>query len=130
MPTQLADALVIVNDDPISIIPNTLMYTEGLGEQNVRAASVGGGEVEQIYSHNIESNFGSVTFEMAVTIDNIKLARQWKANQNNNLVQIVGRTPDGQFSRTFSKASLLNNYEVPLGSETNITIEFKSDKAI
>ena len=130
MATQVADALVLVNDDPVPVTPNSVMYTEGLGEQTVRAASVGGGQVEQIYSNNIETNFASVTFEMPAIIDNINRAREWKANRNENLVQILAQTPDGILTKTFSEASILNNYEVGLGAETNITIEFKSNPAI
>lgn len=130
MATQLADALVMVNDDPVPVTPNSVMYTEGLGEQTIRAASVGGGQVEQIFANNIESNFASVTFDMPAIVDNITRAREWKTNANQNVVQIAGQTPDGTITRTFTQAAILNNYEVALGSDTNITVEFKANPAI
>ena len=130
MGVQVADALVTVNNDPVAIIPNTVMFTEGLGEQSIRAASAGGGQTEQIYSNNIESNFSKVVFEMPATIENIAKAREWKAARNTNVVQITGRTPEGRLSRSFTQAAILNDYEVPLGTETNISIEFKSNPAI
>lgn len=130
MGVQVADALVTVNNDPVAVIPNTVMFTEGLGEQNIRAASAGGGQTEQIYSNNIESNFSKVVFEMPATIENIAKAREWKANRNQNVVQITGRTPEGRLSRSFTQAAILNDYEVPLGTETNVSIEFKSNPAI
>ena len=130
MATQLADALVLVNDDPVPVTPNSVMYTEGLGEQTIRAASIGGGQVEQIFANNTESNFASVTFDMPAIVDNITRAREWKTNRNQNVVQIAGQTPDGTITRTFTQAAILNNYEVALGSETNITVEFKANPAI
>ncbi len=130
MSVQLADALVTVNNNPIAIIPNSLKYTEGLGEQIIRAASVGGGQVEQIYANNIETNFASVMFDMPATVDNIAQAREWKTNRNANLVQIAGSTPEGRVTRSFTQAAILNDYEVALGSETNITVEFKANQAI
>ena len=130
MGVQVADAAVQVNNNTVAIIPNTLAYTEGKGEQTIRAASAGGGQVEQIYANNVESNFSMVKFELPATVENIELAREWKSNANANLVQLAGSTPEGRVTRTFSQAALLSDYEVPLGSDTNISIEFKSNPAI
>ena len=130
MATQLADATLIINNVVIYYIPNTLSFSEGLGEQTVRAASGGGGQVEQIYSRNIESNFGKINVEIPSTVDNIAAARQWKTNKNENVVQIVGNTPEGVVTRTFTQASILNDYEVQLGADTNIPVEFKSNPAV
>lgn len=130
MGVQVSDATVTVNNDIVAVTPNSVMFTEGLGEQNIRAASAGGGQVEQIYSNNIESNFSTVRFDMPSTLENIAKARQWKASRNLNLVQIMGRTPEGDVSRSFTQAAILNDYEINLGSDTNITIEFKSNPAI
>ena len=130
MATQLADALVTVNNVPIAIMPNSLVFTEGLGEQVIRAASAGGGQVEQIYSNNIESNFSMINFAIPATVDNIAAARQWKSNQNQNVVQVQGQTPEGTVTRTFTQAAILNDYEVALGSETDIPVEFKANPAV
>lgn len=131
MTTQLSNPTVLVNNEPIGIIPNSLEYDEGLGEQNMRAASFGGDEVEPVYSDNIETKFGSVSFAIPSTIQNINLARAWKVNRNVNVVQIVGTTPDGgTLTKTFTSAALLNNYKIGLGAETDIPIEFKSRSAV
>lgn len=131
MSTQLANPTILVNNEPVGIMPNSLVYDEGLGEQNMRAASFGGDEVEPVYSDNIETKFGSVTFALPATIQNINLARAWKVNRNNNVVQVVGTTPDGgTLTKTFTSAAILNNYPVALGSDTDIPIEFKSRAAV
>ena len=130
MAVQLANALVTVNNNPVAIIPNSLRFTEGLGEQTIRAASTGGGQTEQIFAENIESNFSDVMFEMPATVENIANARAWKTNKNQNVVQIMGSTPEGNVTRTFTQAAILNNYEVALGSETNIAVEFKANPAV
>lgn len=130
MADQLSSPSVIVNNVPVAIIPNTLVFNEGLGEQNMRATSSGGNEVEQVYSDNVEMRSGKVKFEIAPTIENIALARAWKLNRNANLVQVSGRTADGTLTRTFAQAGLLNDYEVPLGADTNIALEFTSKPAV
>ena len=127
---QLSDAAVLVNNEAVAIMPNSLMYTEGLGEQTMRAASVGNGKTEQVYSANVESNFSRVKFELPTTPENIRLAREWKANRNQNVVQIAGSTPEGEVTRTFTAAALTADYEVGIGSETTIPVEFMANAAI
>ncbi len=122
MSTQLSNPVVMVNNVQVAVKPNSVVYDEGLGEQNLRAASTGGNQVEQVYSENVESNFGMVKFEMPATIDNIANQRAWKINKNANLIQLMGNTPEGDFSRTFTQAALLNPIEVPLGSDTDIAL--------
>jgi len=128
---QVADAAVIVNNEVVPTIPNTVKFTEGLGEQSMRSVSIGEGKTEQVWSNNVESSIGMVAFEIPVTVELIELARTWKGNQNQNLVQLAGRTADGkELTRTFSGAALLSDYEVELGSDTTITVEFKGNVAI
>ncbi len=128
--TQLSDATVAVNNNPVEIIPNSLKFSEGLGEQKARAVSGGGGVVNQIFSNDIETNVGKVSFKVPATIDNIEAIRAWKINRNANGVTVTGSNVDGTITRTFSRAALLNDYEVELGSETDITVEFSSSPAV
>lgn len=111
-------------------MPNSLSYTEGFGEQQVRAVSVGEGRVEQVYARDLESAFSTVKFSLPTTPENVRLARSWKSNGNLNVVQIAGRTSEGEVTRTFARAALTADYEVNIGTETDIEIEFMSDAAI
>ena len=131
MAIALADASVIVNNEPIAIVPNSLMFTEGFGEQNMRAASAGGASVVQVFSANVETNFSKVKFELFNDIDSIELARAWKSNRNQNTITVSGKTADGKtLSRTFQQAAILDDYEVELGSDTTFTLDFKSLAAV
>lgn len=127
---QLSNPTVMVNNVIVAVIANSVAYDDGLGEQSMRAASTGGGGTEQIYSRNVETEMGMVKFEMPSTVDNIKLVRSWKINKNQNLVSITGRTAEGDISKTFTQAALLPSTEIPLGVDTNISLEFKSNPAI
>ncbi len=130
MPTQLSAPAVSVNNEVVSVVPNSVKFTEGKGEQTMRAASSGGGQTEQVYSDNVETAFSMVSFEIYATVESIALAREWKSNRNVNVVQVAGSTPEGRLTRTFSQAALLSNYEVALGSDTTIPIEFSSQPSI
>lgn len=127
---QLSDATVVVNNEAIATLPNTISFTEGLGEQSVKAASIGGGAVEPIYSNDLQSSFSMVKFDLPSTPENIDLARTWKVNRNNNVVQIIGETIEGTVTRTFAKAALTSNYEIGIGSDAAITLEFKAATAV
>ena len=126
----LSNIAVTVNNDPIAIVPNSASYTEGFGEQTMRAASIGGASVEQVFSQDLESTFSMSKFEVYPDIETVKLLRTWKSNGNANTVVFTGSVDGVSFRRTFKKAAILNDYEVSLGSDTTVEIEFKSDAAV
>jgi hypothetical protein len=121
---------MIVNDEAVGVLPNTVKFNEGFGEQKMRAVSVGEGQVEQVYSEDVETAFGSVSFEIPTTIANVALARSWKANKNRNVVSVVGTAGGETLTRTFQQAGLLGNYDVEIGSETSIALEFSANAPI
>jgi len=127
----IANPQVTVNNEPVVIVPNTCAYTEGKGEQNVRAGSAGGGQVVQVVTENVESNFSMVKFEIYPDPESIELARSWKSNRNQNVVTVSGTNPEGKsIRRTFNQAIITNNYEVALGSDTTVSLEFQSQPAV
>jgi hypothetical protein len=130
MPIQLSDATVLVNDEVVMIVPNSLKYTEGFGEQTVRAGSVGGGAVEQIFSRDVETSLSKVMFDLHTTPANVKLARNWKSSGNENVVQIAGQTAEGDTTRTFTQAAFTGDPEIEISTEGVINIEFMSNAAI
>lgn len=129
MAEQVSNAAVLVNNDVVAIAPNTLSYTEGLGEQSIRAASAGGNQTEQIFSDNIEMRYSTVKFEIPSTLANIAKVRTWKQNKNANLIQISAKTADGNLTRSFSQAALLTDVEVPLTNDGNMTLEWRANPA-
>lgn len=130
MSIQLTDAALLVNDEAIGIIPNSLSYTEGLGEQKIRVVSIGGGATEQVFANDLETNYSMVKFEIPTTPENVALARSWKSSGNTNKISIAGKTAEGQLTRTISQAALTVDYEVPIGTEANISIEMQGNTAI
>lgn len=131
MKSVISTPTITVNDAPVAIVPNSFKYTEGKGEQNVRSASTGGGSVEQVVADNVETNFSMCSFEIYPVAFDVEQARIWKSNGSLNVVEASGIAKDGtSIERTFQNAGILNDYEVALGSETTIELEFKSDAAV
>lgn len=129
MGTQIAAPVLRINNNTVAHKANTIEYDEGLGEQNVYAASLGGGLTEQIYSDDVETAFSTVEFELPSTITSVNLVRDWKIKKNTNRIEIEQETPDGSFTRIFTQASVLNNYKVGLGTDKMIKVEMKGNPA-
>ena len=123
---QISSPGIIVNNDVVKIVPNSVVFTEGFGEQQVRPASLGGGSVANIYSDNIEMKKSMVKFSVYPTNEIMNQLRTWKNNTNANVVQIIS----GGFTRTIVSAALINNYEANLGADTQIDLEFEGDRAV
>ena len=129
MPIQISDATLLVNNEAVSYLPNTLKYTEGKGEQKVRALSAGGGKTEQVVSNDLESNFSTVKFGLAVTVETIAQVREWKERLNANTIQITAQNVEGRLSKTIASAIITNDPEIGLGAETSIDVEFRGASA-
>lgn len=126
--TQISDPSVLINNVAVAIVPNSCDFDEGFGEQDVKVQSAGGGQLQQVFANNVETNLGRVKFSLAATVANIALARQWKANQNRNVVTITAQVAEGTLTRTFTNAAICNNYAIPLSADGVIELEFKGDR--
>lgn len=132
MTLAISDPAVVVNNEPIGIAPGTVKYTEGFGEATVRAQSTGNGNVDQIYSRDVATNHSMCKFELYNDIDSIELARKWKTLLNANIITVTGIDPQSgkSITRTFSKAVLINDYEVEFSSDASFEVEFSSLPAV
>jgi len=119
---------VAVNNQVIYIVPNSLVYTEGLGAQEVRPQSGGGGAIENVVIDNVDGKKSSIKFSIENTVTNIDLARSWKLNTGKNGITITDLVTG--FSRTFQGVVLINNYEVGLGADKNLALEFEGSQAV
>jgi hypothetical protein len=119
---------VTINNQTIGIVPNTLTYTEGFGDQSVVTQSGGNGSIETVYYDNAENKRTMVSFELRNTAENIALARGWKTNLNQNTITVSDNNAD--FQRTVRNAALTNDYEVNLQSDGTISLEFYGDQTV
>lgn len=123
---KLSNPTIVINNIAVPIVPNSFSFTEGFGEQDLKVQSSGGGSVQTVLSSNVETNLSMVKFSIHNTAENIDLARTWKTNLNRNAISITGEG----LSRSINNAALTNDYEVKLGSDATIDVEFKGDPAV
>jgi len=116
---------LLVNDVVVPYVPNTFKFTEGFGEYNQRAATVGSGRSEVVFSENAEAKLSMCSFEIYPTAEGIALARQWKSNKGNNVVEYIAK----DMQRTITSCAIINDYENEIGADTVISLEWKGDPA-
>jgi hypothetical protein len=128
----ISNPQVVINNVAVAIVPNSLDFTEGFGEQKQRVQSAGGGSVSVAYADNVESHFSKVKFKILNTAGNIALARSWKTNANANAITISSpsSTDSNGMSRSFSNCALISDYEVGLGVDSVLDLEFHCSAAV
>ena len=126
MVQAVTNPLCIINNILINYIPNTLTFNEGLGEQSVKTQTSGAGKVETVYYQNLENNVGMVKLSMRTTEENMRSAKFWKNNGNNNSIILAFEN----FTRTFLNCALTSSYEITFGDDGKFDIEFSGNSAI
>lgn len=118
---------VVVNNVTVAILPNTFKYTSGFGAQKMRTQSSGGGSVDVVYSDDATSKMSKVTFDVINTSANEALARSWKVNGNQNAISV---SDSSGFSRSFANMALVGDFEVDLGADGKISLEFMGNGSV
>lgn len=128
MAVQMNDISILVNNEVIAYTAESLSWKDGFADYLIRNAVVGGEETEQVFAKNLATKVGMVKFSMPTTAENDGLKREWKVNNNNNVVELVGPTGSG-FTKIFTLAAILDDPEASAASDGNIEIEFNSNPA-
>ncbi len=119
-PTLIIDNLVV------AYLPNSLRYTEGLGEQKLKVQTGGGGTVQNVFAEDISKKQSHVKFKMEPTAENLDFIRAIKADFNGHVITLS----DGDFTRTITGAILVNDYEIGLGMDEEFEVEFLGSPAV
>lgn len=125
----LSNATIIIDDDVISIIPDTLKYNIGRGEKKVRSLSSGGNSIDLVISEDATTKLGKVMFSMPSTTETEDLVDAWDAKYASGegcTIQIS----DAANTKSFRRMFLVNNPETDASSEGVIEIEFTGQPII
>ena len=128
MASQLNDISILVNNVQIAYVSDSLSWKDGFGDYNIRNAIVGGGQTEQVFSKDLATKIGMVKFSLPTTVENEKNKRQWKSNNNNNVVELIGPGGSG-FTKIFTQAAIIEDPESNASTDGDIELEFRSNPA-
>lgn len=119
---------VIVNNQTIAIVPNSLKYDGGEGEISVRAASAGGGSITTVHTVNVETKIGKVMFDVYPDTEIDALISQWKENVGGNSIQAIQVNNNGKsVTLAWDNMSLVNSVERQASADGVVSLEFNGD---
>lgn len=120
----MANPTVEVNNDVISIVPGSLLFNTGYGENKVRVASAGGRSKEIFISQDVTTQLGMVTFKLITSKPNVDSITDWvglSQDLNGNTITLV----DGDFTESFSEMFVTNNPEQSTGPDGEVEVKFE-----
>jgi len=124
----MSSPTVIINNDVISVVPNSVSYKNGAGERKVKTASAGGRSVEIINTYDAGTLIGMLKFKLYTTKRNIDLLNDWvnRSIDANNTATLN----DGTFVTNFTEMCVVNDPEVATGVDGEIEVEFQGRGSI
>lgn len=131
MSQQIVEAELNASGITLPVVPNSIEYNPGTGEQSVRVASSGNGSVSQVFSNNVEMNKGVVKARMYGDPASITTVETLKSLRNNITLTLSQKLDNGKlFTKTFNNMALINNYTVQLQADGEIDLEFEGGQAV
>lgn len=120
----ITDPEVRVNNETYQLVPNSLTMVRGLGESEVKAQSIGNGQVENIFAENVETKVGKIKFSLYTTDFNIDTKiPQLKENRNRNTVSLA----DEDFTVVMKNAALVSDPEHVFSNDGQVELEFMGE---
>lgn len=125
--SAISTPTIQVNNETISIVPNSFKYKNGRGERKVRTSSAGGSATDVVFTEDAETKKSMVSFELINTPTNIALAEDWQDLLNANA--ITASDNNQNFTKSFANMAVINDPEVSLSQDGTLTIEFEGSAA-
>lgn len=123
---SLSNPAVEVNDQAISIVPNSLSYKKGQGDKSVKAQSAGGNSIEVVVSENAETKISMVKFKLFNTKTNFDYANEWIDNLNGNVI----RLSEGSLIESFRGMVVTTEPERMVGADGELELEFMGEPVL
>lgn len=116
----LSNPSVEINDQVISIIPNSLSYKKGQGDKAVKSQSAGGNAIEVVMTENAETKISMTKFKLYNTKSNFDLVNSWL----DNIVGSTIRLSEGDLIESFRNMIVTTEPERAIGADGELEIEF------
>ncbi len=116
----LSNPTVEVDDDTISIIPNSLSYKEGQGDRNVKAESAGGSAITPIVTINAETKISMCKFKLSNTEDHLNQIKEWMGEDEGVTISLS----EGEIQVAFREMVVTTEPERAVGADGELEVEF------
>lgn len=125
----LSNPTIQVNDETISIVPNSLTYTRGRGDVSVRAQSAGGNSVETVVTENAETKISMVKFSLYLTDTNLEFISNWQDTRYSGGSTIRFSERGSASPLSFTGMNITTDPEYSVGADGVVEVEFMGDAA-
>jgi len=129
MTNALSNPTIQVNDQTISILPNTLTFKNGAGDVNVRAQSSGGGGSSAVITENAETKISMVKFSLVLTDVNRDFINQWQEKRYTGGNSIRFSERGSNIPESFTNMHVTTDPEKSVGADGSVEVEFMGDAA-
>lgn len=128
----LSSPKVIVNNEVIRIVPNSLKVDRGLGTVTVNSASGGGYDVQLIHNVSAKDMVAHVKFSIYTTAENLSKKEEWKLKIAGNAISVTDKDPITQQDKTYTYVglSLVNSGEDAYSEDGQIELDFAGQRVI
>lgn len=126
---RISDPILLINDQPVLVEPNSVKATLGFGETKTSSCSRGGGNVVTVVSEDVTTKVGKLKFEMPNTVGNITAGKGWKQNTGSNFIELSGSAGGKTFTAYIQTASVDNDPEFEFGVDGKTSIEMSGAPA-
>ena len=117
----LSNPSVVIQNETIAIIPNSLSFKIGSGDKEVKAQSAGGGSIEVVVSENAETMISMVKFKLFNTAGNLQRVKDWSVLFSET---ITLSDPNG-INESFRDMVVTTEPERSIGADGDLEIEWK-----
>jgi len=122
----LVDGQVIINNQNIALVPNSVERRYGRGETTVATQSLGAGNVDTVHSVDNTTAKSYFKFSMKVTQENIDAVDAWKLNLGANVIRYIGTDSN----EIYEQMSVINDPTYPDSNDAVIEVEFEGNPLI
>lgn len=121
----ISNPSVRANGQVISIKPNTLDYTSGVGERAVNPITAGGESTTPVITEDASTKKSMLKFALDNSSKSIQVKDSLQTNFFNEFEIIADK-----FSIVFKNMVMINDPEIPLSHEGEIELEFEGSPVI
>lgn len=125
MPKSLSNPTVVVNNNTIAIVPNSLIYKTGSGDKTVRPQSAGGDAVEPVITEDAETKKSMVKFKLYNTKTNLNFVKVWGASFSNTI-----EISEDDVTESFSEMVITAEPERNIGADGDLELEFEGTPSL
>ncbi len=124
---EITNPTIYLNGNLWATAPNSMKITMGFGEQDVKARSIGNGDVDTVFCNNVEEKVGKMSWENFATDDTLGFLNELKFLGNLNSIRIDTNTGH---SYVLQNAAFVNDPEIAFAANEKYAIEWKGDPVV